>query len=96
MKGDILYSDNEFPLITQNRTVFPPGHTKSYALVREISEYDLNQIEMNLMPGFRVEWHYNKDLGLPEQVDDVLPWKCNICAELKRLISRSIIFVNVL
>ena len=56
-----------------------------YALDRDISEDELDKLDMNLMPGFRVEWHYNKDVGPPKHVDKVLPWKCALCGEFKRL-----------
>ena len=55
-----------------------------YALERDISADDINQLHMNQMPGFKLEWHYNENVGPPEHVDEVLPWKCYHCVEFKR------------
>ena len=45
-----------------SRVVSPPDSPKYYALKRKISEDEINELQMDLMPGFRLEWHYNKEL----------------------------------
>ena len=60
---DTFFSDNEQPaVITLNRTKSPPGSNKIYALRREISEEAVKDLQIDLMPGFRLTWHYNEEL----------------------------------
>ena len=47
---------------TISKEFSPPGSWKWYTLERKISVGDLNQIQMDSMPGFRLIWYYNKVL----------------------------------
>ena len=53
-----FYGDNY--ISTESREFSPPGSWKTYVLTRKISVGDLNQIQMDSMPGFRLIWYYNK------------------------------------
>ena len=48
-----------------SRAVSPPDSSKYYALTRKISEDEIDELEMDLMPGFRMEWYYNRKLDSP-------------------------------
>ena len=60
---DQFWSDNEIPeVITLNRIESPPGDNKLYQLRRDISEDAVKDLQMDLMPGFRLTWYYNEKL----------------------------------
>ena len=60
---DMFYSNDELTGVTiLKRTESPPGSWKSYSLRREISEDALQDLQMDLMPGFRLTWHYSEEL----------------------------------
>ena len=68
---DQFWSDIEdTEVITLNRTEAPPGSQKGYVLRREISEDAVKDLQMDLMPGFRLTWYYNQQL----EPDSVLLW----------------------
>ena len=46
-----------------SRAISPPVF-KWYALQRKISEDGVSDLQVDLMPGFRLTWHYNKNLDL--------------------------------
>ena len=50
------------PDTSLSRAVSPPGSYKWYALQRKITEDGVNDLQVDLMPGFRLTWHYNKDI----------------------------------
>ena len=56
---------------TISKEFSPPGSLKWYALTRKISFGDLNQIQMDSMPGFRLIWYYNKVLDKTYYASDI-------------------------
>ena len=56
---------------TVSKEFSPPGSLKWYALTRKISFGDLNQIQMDSMPGFRLIWYYNKVLDKTYYASDI-------------------------
>ena len=49
----------------KNRNEFrPPGAQQSLVLTRSLSLTELNDLNMKLMPGFRLIWHYSRDDGV--------------------------------
>ena len=45
-----------------SRAISPPGSYKYYVLNRKISEDGVSDLQIDLMPGFRLTWHYNIEL----------------------------------
>ena len=62
LEFDKFWSDNESHVLSLNRTITPPGLHKGYALTRRMSEDDISELQMDLMPGFRLTWNYNQEL----------------------------------
>ena len=59
---DHLWSNKETKGVkVLNRTESPPGDMQ-YAYRREISVSAIKDLQMDLMPGFRLTWHYNEKL----------------------------------
>ena len=59
---DKFYSSFILPDTELSRAVSPPGSFRYYALERKISEDGVSNLQVDLMPGFRLTWHYNKKL----------------------------------
>ena len=66
MQGfELLYSESENPVTTLNITKSPPGpgdFGKYFNFERKISETELNELQMDSIPGFRLQWNYNQEV----------------------------------
>ena len=49
----------------------PPGSFRYYALERKISEDGVSDLQVDLMPGFRLTWHYNIELDSAHDSSDL-------------------------
>ena len=61
--SDVFYGQGGMPVTSSvNQTITPPGTGTWFALKRDIVDEDMNDVQMELMPGFRLEWYYNEYL----------------------------------
>ena len=64
--GNGQYLQKHENFLSKNYT--PPGSPKYLTLQREVTMEDLKKQEMDMMPGFKVTWHYyGKEMNLDGQ-----------------------------
>ena len=51
----------------------PPKSKQWFQLYRKIPKNDLNELKLDVIPGFRIKWYYNDSLK-PEYFDSHLEW----------------------
>ena len=63
---DALYYDKRYSVstISRNITITPAVGSTVYALQRKISEDEMEDVKMDLMPGFRLKWNYSEEVKL--------------------------------
>ena len=59
---DTFFSSSEDSVTTLLKELSPPKSGHSYLLSRKISPEEINELQENLMPGFRLKWYYNEVL----------------------------------
>ena len=57
---DVIFSTYDRSGVTLNQTITSPGPGTFYALKRKIPEESLQDLRLDLMPGFRMQWNFNE------------------------------------
>ena len=58
--------DGELPSATKK--ISPPRYNNEFFFERTISVDEINELTLNLMPGFNISWYYSEELQ-PDQID---------------------------
>ena len=59
---DIFYGKGAQPVTELSQTISPPGYVQGFIFKRKISEEELNEFQIDAMPGFSIDWSYNMNL----------------------------------